>query len=242
MNRRRAIATLELAMALPIVLTLTVALVWLGYSVIGQAEMAAEARRLAWSERFGTWASRKFDFNEENIVQRDASTTVEVTPILKSENGPQSQSMVESATWGHRDVTFAPMPNFRLSGEMVLAAKTVGIQAEVEDLQSLVTQLQSLGSTALSETMQEIATGLLNPGDQLDGASESAQQRVEIDEQLERARLQGEIRELDEQIDQVGRELRSSEELSEELEWLLEKKRERLKLQLKLARDQLSRM
>src|SRR6476620_9827420 len=49
---RRAMATLEFVMALPVLLLLMVGITWLGFSVISRSEALIEARDKAWKKRF----------------------------------------------------------------------------------------------------------------------------------------------------------------------------------------------
>jgi hypothetical protein len=239
-NTRAAVATLELVMSLPILLVMTVCLVWLGYSLIGQARVNVEARHLAWQQRFQPATDTAFDFTAGDQETQSATESISVTPLLSSESGPESEQSIERGTWDHRAVELRSVPNWQVHADVSMAAENAGIQGLVADLTGQFQGLEQIGSSALQNALAEFAADLLNPSDRFDLDSRNSQQRTDLDSELEKSRLRAEINELENAVDQVQRELdelNSDDEPNQDLVWLLEKRLERLELQLELARS-----
>ncbi len=243
---RVAVATLELVLSLPVCLALVVGLVWLGYSVIGQAEVTVEARHKAWHKRFGQWSGTPFDFVADELTRGEASSTVEVTPILRDASGPSSRHSIETGPWDYRNVAFKSLPNWQLAADMMLASKTVGLIAEFEDIRDAMQRLRAESSAALTEALHEAATELLGPVAPLEGESAMAKQRVELDQQLERSKTQGVIRDLRQEVKALRRELDeiagSDDALADDRKWIREQKIGRIEIQIDLARERLARL
>ncbi len=243
---RPAIATLELVLALPIILVVFVAIVWLGFSVIGQSEVTAEARHAAWDKRFDRWQPSKFDFTAEDSDSGEATRQISVTPLLASEQGPQAKHQIDKGPWDHRLVEFNGLPNWRLYAEMGIAAKTVNLKFAYEDAQSLIGQLQQLGSGALSSALAEFAMGLLNPGSVLDSQAAGGKNRTELDQQLDRNQAEGQVADLQRQIEQLREQLDEADDAEEDSAddtvWLIEHKLKRLEIELELAKATLKEL
>lgn len=234
-RQRNAIATLELVLSLPIILTLVVALVWLGFSVIGQAEVTVEARHAAWQRRFEPWTQTPLAFSEHQEVSEDATMSVDVSPLFDDFTDPESSHTVEQANFDHRSVDVEPLPNWQLYVDVASAAKREGILSQYEDAKAKFENLEAFGSNALSQTLQEIAAGLVNPGDLFGGEANAREDRLELDRDLEEEKRKGRIRNLDAEIrrtESAIEELEASEEPEDEDRlWLLEQKLIRLKIE-----------
>ena len=168
------VATLELVLILPLILLMFVGIVWLGFSIIGQATVAVEARADAWRARFGAWNHRPLDFFSEEVVERSASDRIEVTPVLSSEDGPESKHSVQSGPWDHRNVPFRSMPNWQMYADVGIAAKNAGVQATYEDARNQIQSLQSTGDGLLAAMFAEIAESLDSPGALFAGSAPGA--------------------------------------------------------------------
>ncbi len=254
-DARLAIATLELVLTLPLLLALIVAMVWLGYSLVGQTQVIVAARHSAWTERFGDWSGRPFDFNHENPHEAEESQSVSVTPVLESASGPQSRHTVEKGNWDHRNVEFRAAPNLELMGQMMFAAKTVGVISDYDDLRDAFGELQNIGDQALSETLAEIARELTRPSEQIDRDGDAAEKRSELDRDLDKAKAEGDLRDLREERDRLKQLLNEAEADAKEEEdadnedsgdlgsedrrWLIEKQLERIEIEIALAKDRL---
>jgi hypothetical protein len=238
-NTRQAIATLELVMSLPILLVMLVCLVWLGYSVIGQARVNVQARHLAWQQRFQPATNSLFDFSEGEHETQTATEPISVTPLLSSESGPESEQTIERGTWDHRAVKLRSAPNWQVHTDVSVAAAKAGIQGLVGDLTGPIQGLEQLGSNVLQQSLEEFAAELLNPGNLFSSDSRNSQQRTELDSELEKSKLQTEIRDLENEIEKVKQDrdaAKSDDESNQDLAWLLETRLKRLELQLELAR------
>ncbi|MEM9586237.1 MAG: hypothetical protein AAGA03_03060 [Planctomycetota bacterium] len=237
MRRRTAIATLELVMALPVVLALFVAMVWLGFAVIEQAKVTTEARHEAWKQRFQPWTQTPFAFTETQEVTETADADVNVTQLLSGVEGAKSQHTVRQSSWDHRTTEFKSLPNWKLYADTAIAAKREGLMSAYQDAKSQFDQLRSLGSQALADALAEAVSDLLGPGQTFESSGSSQESRLELDQQLEKQRIEGEIRDLEQSIDDQKRiidELKDSEEEDDQDRlWLEEKKLERLKTELK---------
>ncbi|GAB5406751.1 MAG: hypothetical protein Aurels2KO_49820 [Aureliella sp.] len=250
---RRAVATLELVLTLPLLLALIVALVWLGYSLVGQTQVTIAARHSAWAERFGKWDGRPFDFNDTSLHESEKSQSVNVTPLLASESGPQSRHAVAKGNWDYRNVEFRAAPNLELMTQVMFAAKTTGVISDYEDLRDALDELQSIGDKALGETLAEIARELTTPSEQIERDGDAAENRAELDRDLDKAKAEGDLRDLRQERDRLEQQLKdaeadsdeaddadeSTESSGEDRKWLIEKKLERVEIEIDLAKDRL---
>lgn len=239
LQRQAGIATLELVLTLPLVLALIVAMVWLGFSLVGQVEVTVAARHSAWGERFGKWSGQAFDFNEENLHEVQESQSVSVTPVLSAKAGPESKHTVEQGNWDHRNVNFQSTPNLKLIGQLLLAAKAVGVIAEFDDLRESLGELQSAGDAALGEALRDIAKELTGRSQQVEEQAGSAEKRTKLDHDLDEAKARGDLRDLEAERDRIEQLLKESADGSEDQVWLLKKQVERVGIEMELARDRI---
>lgn len=237
----RGIATLELVMALPVILTLLVALVWLGFAVIGQAEVTVEARYKAWSQRFEPWSQSTFAFSADQQASGDATTAVEVSPLLDGFGDPQSQHTIEQANWDHRSVEFRAVPNWKLYAEVGLASKREGLIARYEDARSTVDQLQNIGVDALQSALEDLASDLFRSGSRLEFDLQREEQQTQLEGELEEQKRLGRIRSLENEIElqkaNVDRLSAEDESEGQARLWIAEQKLKRLEVMLKLVKS-----
>ena len=238
-HTKYGIATLELVLSLPVMLALMVALVWLGFSVIYQAQVNTLARHDAWGQRFEPWSGTSFNFNEsDSQAEGRASKQVRVTPLFAQVAGPEAKSLVEKGPWDHRSVRFDAFPNLDLVADMVLVAKTTQLTEQIDDLQQALDGLQRLGAAALQEALRDITSELTNPTERLKSGSEAGERRVELDRELDENKAESRLRELRGEQAAIEAELDEAEEESE-LSWLLEQQLERIEIEIEIAEQRL---
>jgi hypothetical protein len=217
-----------------------VALIWLGFSVIGQTEVTVEARHDAWSQRFERWNQTPFAFSQDQSVTGDATTTVEVSPLLDGFGNPESSHIVAQANWDHRSVEFRSIPNWRLYVDTAVAARREGLLSQYEDARAAMAPLESIGSTALADALRQAAEEMINPGGRLESDGDRRQRRLELDRDLEKERKRGEIRDLESAIEDQEQTIDQLKESDDENDrdrlWLAEKKLERMKISLELMK------
>lgn len=240
---RPGVATLELVLALPVLLALVVALIWLGFSVIGQAEVTVQARHTAWEARFQPWEGRRYDFNSDGIGDANATQTVRITPVLDQESGPESKHSVGQGNWDHQTLEFDSSLNPQRMAEMMVAAKTVGLVAQAEDIRAALDQFQDVGSGLLTDALREIARELADPRAQLESLAESGKQRVELEKDLAEAKAKGLVRDLESELKNVRSKLDALDdaeaESNEDKSWLLEQQIKRIQIQIQAAKARL---
>lgn len=236
-----AVATLELVLALPILLVMLVAMVWFGYSIIGQAEVSVQARQAAWQQRFEPWEQPQFDFKATQETTQSALTDIAVSPLLASESGPNASQSLSSGPWDHRSIDYRPLVNWRLFVDMSVAAQTTDLQNRYEDAQQAFQALESIGDSALSNALAQFASELAAPLEQFTSLSGNLQRRVELEAELAQTKLQSAVRDWEQKISQVERELaelKSEEtEESQDAVWILEQRLQRMKLMLEQAKQ-----
>jgi hypothetical protein len=161
-----------------------------------------------------------------------------VSPLLSGFGNPQASDVVAQANWDHRSVEFRSVPNWRLYVDVGIAAKREGLLSQYEDARAAMESLESIGSTALSDALTQVAESLLNPGNQLNSDGENRERRLELDRDLEAQRKQGKIRDIESAIAnqrQTIDRLKQSEDDQDRL-WLAEQKLERMKISLELVK------
>lgn len=155
---RRGIATLEFAMALPILLLLMVGITWLGFSVIGQSEVLIEARNTTWKKRFENASDKPLYFpilplydQASDFVSQKASKTVNVSPIFKVIPGPEASHTILAGSWDHQAMELKEPPDL----ELMATAAAVGWGGTVLDFMSQITNplglITNLGNSSKSE-------------------------------------------------------------------------------------------
>ena len=117
-RERRGVATLEFVLAMPTLLLLMVGIVWLGYSVVYQAEVNTESRHEAWKKRFDNSDANPLIFPtffsysaETDHASATASKEVNVSPVFESVASPEASQTVLANTWDHRVMQLTDFPN-----------------------------------------------------------------------------------------------------------------------------------
>lgn len=236
--QRDGAASLELVLALPVLLAMLVAMVWLGFAVIGQAEVTAQARQDAWTQRLEPWTNTAFTFSDDQQVTGEATTTVNVSPLLDDLADPESEHTLEQANWDHRSVDYQSMPNWELYADVAVAAKREGILSMYEDARALFNSASGDGSSALN-AIELLIAQLRQSESQIDSAGNSAQQNAELEEQLQEEDRRGQIQKLENEIADQEREIErlenSEDDDAKDRLWLAKKILKRLEISLKLV-------
>jgi hypothetical protein len=165
-KRRRGIATLEFAMALPILLLLMIGITWLAFSVIGQAEVLVQARNSAWRERFKNLSDKPLIFpsglgsirnpaysEEKDYVTKTVSKTVNVSPVFAGAPGPSASVRVLAGSWDHNAMDMNKPPNLKLYGIAAANAVTKTLQTKMSQLDSLIDSVESMGAAAIAQAI-----------------------------------------------------------------------------------------
>ncbi len=215
---KRGVATLELVMCMPIILALMVALVWLGSSVVGQSQVAIEARRDAWQRRFEAGSSKALDFLADDFTTATATTEVKVGNLVDDASPPESSHDVAVNVWDHATIRMNESPNWELYLTAAINAKTAGLQVAYSDARNQISQLQGqAGQAVVGEIQNAIREELESPLSQLKNIfgnlnasteSQADQQRQKFDRDIQAKRreieqVESRIRELERARDQA---------------------------------------
>jgi F0F1-type ATP synthase epsilon subunit len=210
-SRRRGIATLEFAMALPVLLLLMVAITWLGFSVIGQAEVLITARNNAWKQRFDDKAKRPLMFpsgvsvaknpfysTEADYVTEKADKKVDVSPIFNRVPGPEASHTILAGSWDHRAMPFDKPPEWKLMATAAASGTGGRLQTWLTNLNDPLGRLKDVGSSILAENarrMTEIDSS--NAASDSNAASANqAKQQTERDRQADKRKYQQRLQQL----------------------------------------------
>ena len=139
-QERRGIATLEFAMSLPVLLALFVTIVWLGASLVGQTQVTVAARHNAWQERtqVAQGSGNPLVFQADTPIQRDAETTVDISPIFAGMAPPKANHAILAGSWDHRQIDLNRPPNWRLYAKVGGSSASLSVQGVLGDLSNLV--------------------------------------------------------------------------------------------------------
>ena len=175
---RRGIATLEFAMALPVLLLLMVAITWLGFSVIAQTEVLVEARNAAWKHRFENLSDKPLIFplkvaipgmpqysQASDFVTETASKKVDVSPIFKLVPGPEAGHTVLAGSWDWRSMPLTDPPNWDLLGIAAMNGTAGGFQNLLSNLDGdhIVETLKQVAKEMLKKAIDEEMRRRINP-------------------------------------------------------------------------------
>lgn len=173
-RRRRGLATLEFALAMPLLLTLIVGIVWLGFALAGQSAVTVSARNKAWRLRHGGSADNPqsgpvageepFVFvktggllGNMGLIDEQSETTVKVSPLYDSWQQPKANHVVLGGSWDFNSLDLNSPPNWKEYGRVALSAKTAGLQGAMTDVQSL---MDGIGDAAMREIAEAMAKQL----------------------------------------------------------------------------------
>lgn len=106
LSRRKGIATLELVMCLPILLSLLALIIQVGASMGKQAEVIARARHDAWGKRFNQTTGEPLVFKAgSGEVSATTTDNVAISPIFSAFPQLKSTDAVLAGSWDHRQIT-----------------------------------------------------------------------------------------------------------------------------------------
>jgi hypothetical protein len=149
-HNRRAVATLEFVMALPLLFVLMICILWEGFWLIGQAEVLVTARNDAWKKRFDDLADNPLSFpilpehdlpvlpkynKTADYANEKASTTVDVTPAFNRIPGPEASHTILAGSWDFNALPLDTPPNIIPMGK----AAVIGAFGSILDVASSAT-------------------------------------------------------------------------------------------------------
>lgn len=213
------IATLEFAMALPILLLLMVGITWLGYSVIAQTETLVQAREKAWQRRFdnagqkplvfptvASTASNPLYSSSSDYVTESATKKVDVSPVFNNAAAPKASHTVLAGSWDHRTLDMNSPPNLKLYA--LAAANGVGgdLLSKIGSLTSMAGNLSQLGASTLSSELAKLTGG--NPsGDKGDTAGNTDKNNTDNQKQADRGDIDNQIKQKKAELAQTNAQI-----------------------------------
>lgn len=121
-NARRAVATLEFVMALPLLFVLMLCVMYVGFWGIGQAEVLVEARNKTWQRRFENAADKPLVFpilkglynQDADYVTEKASRRITLSPVFARFPQPEAAHTILAGSWDHVAMEFKEPPHLKL--------------------------------------------------------------------------------------------------------------------------------
>lgn len=216
-TRKPGIATLELVMCMPVLLVLMVGIVWLGFSVVGQSEVAIKARHAAWKKRFDDNGKPLNFIAEDYYVTEDATTEISVSPLFDDVAPPESSHDIAVGTWDHDNVDLNRAPSWQLYLTAALNAKSAGLQVAYTDARNKITQMQNLARQLVGQQIQNLIKEFLDdPLAQFNSDANNAKDASERRADREKRKIEQEIEATRSEIEQV----------EERIDWLTKEKRD----------------
>lgn len=173
-RRRRGIASLELVMALPVILTLMVALLTLGSAGTAMTSATIEARNDAWRARSEVSAddtalklSRESTTN--TLVSRTASKQgVSISPRI-SLAAANPQHTVMGGSWDHRMLPMDSPPHVELYARLGLdlASQFTDAEGAIDALKDLLTGAQMSQSEDFIKNLESLKDQKLQEASQM---------------------------------------------------------------------------
>lgn len=210
-HRRSGIATLEFAMALPVLLLLMVGITWLGFSVIGQTQVLVTARNKAWKQRFDDKAKRPLMFpsglsvaknpfysTEADYATERATQKVQVSPIFNGVPGPEASHTILAGSWDHRAMPLDKPPEWKLMATAAASGKGGSVQTWLTNLSDPLGRLKDIGANILAENARRMTQIDSNNAASDSGSASAGQakEQNERDREAEKRKYQERIREL----------------------------------------------
>ncbi|HEX5472477.1 MAG TPA: TadE/TadG family type IV pilus assembly protein [Lacipirellulaceae bacterium] len=205
---RRGIATLEFAMALPILLLLMVGITWLGFSVVTQTEVLVQAREKAWQKRFDNPKQQPLLFPaglvvaknplysySDDYVTETATKAVDVSPIFKAAPAPKATHTILSGSWDHRAMDMNSPPNFKLYFRAVANAATKDIQTQLGSLTNLIGSLEQSGAAAIAQALTQ-GSNFDGMNSSSNSAGQEAERETKQKEEADKGKLEQELKQL----------------------------------------------
>jgi hypothetical protein len=218
-------ATLEFTMAMPILLLLIVGITWMGFIVVGRAEVLVLARAKAWNQRFEDRSKRPLTFPtalsaapnprysaDADYVTETVTKAVRVSSVFDGFTTPKASHTVLAGSWDHRAMPFSKFPEFELIA--TVAANGIGgdPQDVLSNLTGLSSQLSSLGSTIEQNTASQIANLANGPsgGNSTANSAGAANQATSQNAGSERAKYEQRLRELGGRVNRGNNQVEST--------------------------------
>ncbi len=196
-------------MCMPILLAIIVAMVWLGFSVVGQSEVTVEARHQAWKRRFDGEQGTVLDFLSDDFATEEANKQVQISPLVDDLTPPASSHDVAVGTWDYTNLEMNAPPSWEHYLVAAANAKTGGLQVAYSDARNELQQLQGSAETAMYQAIQNtIAEFLEDPLTNLTNAAEIFKRESTNKVEQEKAALDAEIRSISDEILAVERSIR----------------------------------
>lgn len=230
-RRRRATATLELVLSMPVLLIIIVAIIWLGSSVIAQTEVTIEARHKTWSERSNPTGTALL-FLKDDILNEKADDKVEVSPMFDGLEPPESSHDVMAGSWDHDKLPLDKAPNWKQYAIAAANGATGSGQTAYTDASNRFTRFER----QVGDVWNNIAVGLIRELTSFGDVAKSLignGQNNQADESRERARIQRELTAKRRELGEARRQLRQlDDEASDALRDVLKNKVARLEAEV----------
>lgn len=233
------VATLEFVMCIPLLATMMVLLVWLGFSVIGKAQVTTAARAKAWGKRFQESPGNVLLFLKDDFVSEKATQPVKISPIVDRMPPPTSKHVVMTSTWDHTSLPMDSAPHWKLYATVAVNAKTAGLQNGYTDAKNLVDNLAEVGQGALASLLDGFGS-MDDLGDKSGSGASDEEKKQREQMRQDKLRLEQEIQRLDKEILSTLGDIQATEVLI-----LAEKdaeKKKALERELALQKVRLERM
>ncbi|MFK7769462.1 MAG: hypothetical protein AB8B55_19770 [Mariniblastus sp.] len=229
---RAGSAPLELVLAMPILLSLIVAIVWLGSSVIAQTEVTIEARHKTWSKRDESTGTALL-FLKDDIVTDKATKTVEVSPLFDDAESPESSHAVMAGPWDHEKLPLDKAPNWKQYALAATNAKTGSIQNGYTDARNQLSQFKNEAGNIWQTIGASMIRQLTNLGDSVSSALEGGQSNGDREKAKDKSRLNRAIATKKAELNKAKEELDNlDDESSKALKLVLENRVKRLKAEV----------
>jgi hypothetical protein len=228
---RRGTATLELVLSLPILLAVIVGIIWLGFSVVGQAEVTVTARHEAWQKRSEP-AGTALLFLKDDVVTADSTTTIDISPVFQNVDSPESSHDVMTNSWDHESLTLDAAPNWKQYAIAAANAKTGGLQTNYVDAQNRLNQFQGEAANAWQTIAVSLIRDITRFGSQA-GSGLAGGRDSKASESAERAKINRQLTAKRRELQNARQQLRElDDDASDALRDVLKNKVERLKAEV----------
>jgi hypothetical protein len=215
----RGIATLEFAMALPILLLLMVGITWLGYSMIAQTQTLIEAREKAWQRRFDNAGQKPLIFPSGagtvknplysasgDYVTETSTKRVDVSPVFKAAAAPKAFHTVLAGSWDHRALDLNSPPNFKLYGLAGANGVAGDLLSKIGSLTSMASNLSQLGASTLSKELTDFGSKN-SSGDRGDSAGNADQTKTDQKKQADRGDIDNQLQQKKTELAQTNQQI-----------------------------------
>lgn len=245
-SSRRGTATLEVALSLPLLLTLMVAIIWLGASVIAQSQVIVDARHQAWNARNETPGTGLL-FLKDDFISKRSTEELNAGPMFKDFEAPESSHDIMVGTWDHRKLPLNQAPNWKQYVVAAGNAATGDLQTGATDAMNSFTQWKSLAATLWQTQAKNLIAELTGLGDSATSGMENSSTNNGDDDSRERQRVTQALRDKRRELQSAEKQLTELEDDDEDdsnagLIEIYENRVERLKADIRILRADLEAM